>query len=270
MAKKNTPAKSQQQTPTTDLAAPAGANMALAKVGKDTFAVLTLDRRDLMAAMRENLGGGGLSVFDLDRIRMPAGGGLAWELPSLSGPKGASTFTGVIVAWQDIRVYWKDEFSGGGTPPDCSSNDCQIGHPADAEDAKEGGYGGSCEDCPKAQFGSSDKGGKSQACKQCRRLVIFRPEDRLPILLTLPPTSLKPARQFFTRLLGGEGLSYYGALVEFGLEGAKNPDGIKYSVVTMKMVTRLTPEQIQFFREIAAQLAPKLVQIKASSEDMPA
>ena len=58
----------------------------LAVKGKSVeFPALLTDARELREALAENLGGAGISPFDLDRVSIPAGGSQTWVLQNLEG-----------------------------------------------------------------------------------------------------------------------------------------------------------------------------------------
>ena len=59
----------------------------------------------LPEVLSDNLGGDKLSTNDLDQVRIPAGGGIAWEVPSLEGTELMKELSGVIVYWKTTRVY---------------------------------------------------------------------------------------------------------------------------------------------------------------------
>lgn len=195
---------------------------------KEVYPILAADA-SVGQLMRENLGGSNFTAFDLERITIPTGGGTAWKLTTLTGEESMPALSGIIVHYQDCRAYWKEEFSGE-TPPDCASEDGRTG---------VGAPGGRCADCPYAQFGSDAKGGKGQACKQIRRVFLLRPKTFLPLMLTLPPTSIKNCKQYFTRVTNA-GLPYWGVVTEIGLEKTKNAGGIAYSKTTFRCAT--TPD----------------------------
>ena len=66
---------------------------ALAKIEEYAIVAMGDSIADIMA---ENLGDDGLSEFSLDRIRIPAGGGIAFEVPTLEGSDSAKTIEGVV------------------------------------------------------------------------------------------------------------------------------------------------------------------------------
>lgn len=212
---------------------------------------LPQDPSAFFMAMQANLGNVSLTPFDLDRIRIPTGGGLAWTIPSLEGELVEKELEGVIVAVKTARAYWESSFdeSGGGTPPDCSSDDGIIG---------VGSPGGECNSCPLAQFGSQE-GRRGQACKQILLLfmVLKSTSDMLPKVVVLPPTSLKAMRQFLLRL-ASRGLASYTVLIALGLEKDKNSDGIVYSKVKPTFRTKLSPQEAGTMQSYVSAIAPLL------------
>jgi len=211
-------------------------------VKADSYAIAKADANfsDLLA---DNCGPGGLDQFDLERLTVPAGGGSAWEVTTLEGTESQKEVAGVLLGMRDGRVYWSSSIddSGGGSPPDCVSEDGTNG---------VGVPGGACAKCGHSQFGSA---GRGQACKQQRLLLLVRPEDRIPIIVQLPPTSIKACRQFMTRLVQ-HGVSRFGAVVGIGLEKEKNADGIVYSKATFRLAARLGDEDTARMRKIGKEL----------------
>ncbi len=60
-----------------------------------------------------------------------------------------------------------------------------------------------CAECRWSQYGSALNGGKSQACAQKVRLIVFDQKNLLPMILQVPPASLKPLRKYKLQLLNG-------------------------------------------------------------------
>jgi hypothetical protein len=212
--------------------------------------------KDIIAA---NMGGDRLTAFDFDRVRIPTGGGNIWTVPSLEGDQNMQTLEGIIVHWQPVRAYWSLslEKSDGGTPPDCSSTDGIVGN---------GDPGGSCEQCPLAQFGSSTKGTRGQACKQMRLLFLIRENDILPLVVVLPPTSIRPAKQFFFRLAAGA-VPYYGVVTGITLTKTKNAGGIAYSQAAFSVKRILSDEERDRIEAYANELRPALTSVTIDSSD---
>jgi len=203
---------------------------------------------------KENVGPGGVSALDLPRIKCPTGGDITWKVPTLEGDAHEKEIEGIVLAWKPGRLFWRKSISDGGSgkPPDCTSRDGFIGH---------GDPGGECAECPYAQFGSSTKG-RGQACKQVRQLLMVRPGEILPHLITVPPTSLRPASQYFLMLLG-QRIPFWGVTTRIRLERAKNEAGIDYAKFVFTKGRRLTPEELQaigpFHREMKSMLDPVIL-----------
>jgi hypothetical protein len=225
----------------------------LVKKEKETaispFVVFKTPVADIRDAVSANLGDSSMSASDLERIKIPAGGGTAWAIQGLDGEEMLKELAGIIVAWRDTRAYWSVpmEQSDGNMPPDCYSLDARTG---------TGKPGGNCHKCPLAQFGS-DADGPGQACKLVRQLFLIREENLLPEIVNLPPSSIKPARQYFLRL-ASKGVPCYSVITKIALEKTKNAQGIVYSRATFASGGRLSADQARRAKEYAAMIEPFL------------
>lgn len=203
------------------------------------FACLAGDATKSALILKENLGTGGINQSELTRIKIPAGGGLSWTVPSIDGENAEKTIQGIIVHFTDVRAYWKEAFTGEGTPPTCSSTDgiTGLGEP-----------GGKCTFCPLNEFGTgTDAKGQpsnAKACKEGRLLFLLRPEDLIPIVVSLSTMSIRPSKRYFLAL-AQRAIPYYGVVSELGLEQDKNSTGIVYSKATFKATRQLTDEEIE-------------------------
>lgn len=116
--------------------------------------------------------------FSFDRVKLPAGGGTAFEIPSAESDESemAKDITGVIVYNHPAYAYYRDKYTGGNNPPDCGSFDgvTGIGNP-----------GGNCQNCPYNKFGSGE--GQSKLCKNKRMLYILREGELFPIGMVVQP-----------------------------------------------------------------------------------
>jgi hypothetical protein len=215
---------------------------------KETAQFLVLENaQGAIEALKSNLEGEALSPMDLDRVSVPGAGGISWCIPGLEGEETTQEIVGVIVGVQNCRAYWAGDFAGGGDPPDCSSDDgvTGIGEP-----------GGACKVCSLAQFGS-DSRGKGQACKAMKRLFVLRPGSMLPLVVALPPSSIRPATRYLLRL-AGVGLKYQAAVTRTTLEKTKNSEGIAYSVASFALAGKLDPGQAQAMEDYAQTMGPLL------------
>lgn len=227
----------------------------------DEYAIVKASPAEVKEIMASNIGDEGVQPFSLDRVSMPAGGGKAWTVPTLEGEVAREVIRGVIICWQDVRVFYAAAYTGEHTPPDCSSEDGIVG---------VGEPGGQCRVCPNAQFGTSTNAdgspGAGQACSQCRRLFMLQPDDLLPLLVTLPPTSLGAGRKYFQRL-ASRAIPYYGVVTDLGLEVDKNATGVKYSKALITVAEVMEPDQRERFRQLKEMFEPWLRTVGIEAED---
>lgn len=94
---------------------------------------------------------------------------------------------GVIIFKHKVRGYW--DKASDSTIPECGSWDGEIGIVTETGEQKR------CADCPYNAWGSGeDEAGnqtRGKACKEMRRLFIALDGYHLPIMISLPPTSIK-------------------------------------------------------------------------------
>ena len=214
--------------------------------------------RELLSVFRDNLGSEGLSPQNLQRIKVPAGGLLHWQVATPEGEEMLKEIEGIILAWRPARLYWKKSMDEGGgkKPPDCVSKDAFIG---------VGDPGGHCNVCPNAQFGTSQKG-HGQACKQVRQMLVVLPGETLPHLISIPPTSLKPAGQYFMMLLG-RAIPYWAVTTKLRLEKATNEGGIAYAKVQFFQGRVLSPQERELLGPYHEQMQKMLDPIAIDSRD---
>lgn len=203
------------------------------------YAVLAESPENLRAIVADNLGNGTLSPFDLEQIRVPAGGSTLWERKSFDhadadkdGNYQVREIQGVVVYFRDLRAWWEASFDDkeGAAPPDCQSQD-NIHGTGKFGAGSAGNPTGLCSQCPKAQWGSNRKGGKGQDCSQVRSIFLIEKEGLLPLHIKLPPTSVKECRKFFIGDLASKGIPHWGVIVRLSLFKDKNDAGIVYSKV---------------------------------------
>lgn len=191
---------------------------ALAKI--EDYRALAADAKDILAAVRENIGNERVTDRDLDRITLPLGGSQNWAVPTLDGEESVKSLDGIIVHWTSPRAYWTDSMDGvgGSTPPDCFSPDGEFG---------TGDPGGDCFTCPLNQWGSADHG-SGKACKEKRMLFLLRPNSMLPVVVQVPSTSIQPLKRYFLRL-ADNAMPYWTVVTQLKLEKAQSGGGIAYS-----------------------------------------
>lgn len=202
--------------------------------------VLPSLNNDLNTAILEEMEG--LNPADLiSRVKIPSGGGIAFEVPGddPDSPDMVKEIKGVIVDHHPVNAYWAVKYEGQNNPPDCSSMDgkCGVGNP-----------GGECKTCPFNQFGSAEDG-KGKKCKNMHRVYILRSGDAFPLLLTLPPTSIKAFSDFMAKRILIKGLRSYGVVTWVALKKAQNSGGITYSQAQFGIDDKLDPEAAKVMEE---------------------
>lgn len=177
---------------------------------------LNHDTSQVVEAITMNTAGAELSKFDaLSQARVPGPGGKRWKVRHADGTEeDPQTLTGVIVSVERARSYWKQPFVSGGDPPDCASYDggfTGVGDP-----------GGECSACPMNQWGSGPEG-VGKACTETRQLLLLPTDSILPVLVSVPPASLRIVNGFMTRQAGQPGPDgklgrpFYTFAVELGI-----------------------------------------------------
>lgn len=188
---------------------------------------------DLAEAIAEEMDG--LSI-EFDRVKIPSGGGLAFEIPGddPDNPELAKEIIGVIVDQHPVNAYWAVKYSGENNPPDCSSMDGKEGVDQD-------GNRRPCNSCPYNEWGS-DEDGRGKACKNMRRIYILPEDEMFPLLLTLPPTSLKNFANYLAKRVIAKGRRSHNVLTKVTLKKAVSSGGITYSQANFSLAGILSKE----------------------------
>lgn len=212
-------------------------NTDLATVETTPFDIVPFDG-EVLEALHEELDG--LGSIPFDQVKIPAGGARSFEVPSgdPDNPDTALELVGIIVDHHPSNCYWKDPYAGGGNAsPDCYSMDGKTGLEAETGCVKN------CETCPFNQFGSADDG-NGKACKNTHRLYLLREGETLPIVLTLPPTSIKPFKEYIAKrvLLAKPPKRCWQVVTKITLKTEQNAAGIKYSKAVFAKVGILENE----------------------------
>lgn len=179
--------------------------------------------------------------LSFQRVKIPSGGGVQFEIPgdNPDDPDTTKTIEGVIVFNHAACAYWADgdDYSDN-MPPSCSSVDGKTGI---------GNPGGACEVCEFNRYGTGTdaKGNptKGKACKNMRNLYILRNGEYMPILLSLPPTSLRAFNDFVSVVFATRRKPTYSSVIQIGLK--KVDSGPKpYSVATFRKLFDFEGEQL--------------------------
>lgn len=213
---------------------------------EERFPILSGDSK-MAELIRLNTGGQGLTMGDLTRITVPAGGGTFWEVPSLSGAKAVEALEGCVIHQAPQRAYWKSSVPSN-DPPDCSSTNMISG---------TGDPGGECEACPLNQFESATRpdgsAGRGKACSESVQLFLLREGGALPDIVGIPPGSLKVWRGFMLQV-AQDGLAFNQLIVRLKLTQQTNKDGTMYAQVEPEFVEALPLESLDKIREFAVSL----------------
>jgi hypothetical protein len=216
--------------------------------------------KEMLGIYQDNIAPHDMSSFELPRIKCPPGASTVWRLDTPDGKEHTREIEGIVLAWRLARAYSRRSLhdGGGGQPPDCSSKDGFYG---------VGDPGGPCADCRLSKFGSSTKGGgRGQACKQMRQLLLVRPRETVPYLLSVPPTSLRAASQYFFMLLGRQ-VPHWGVTTKIRLERTKNQDDGKYARMVFTAGRRLTPAERDVIQPYRRQMRDLLASIEVEATD---
>ena len=179
----------------------------------------------------------GLNIT-FDRIKVPSGGGLAFEVPgdNPDEPDLQKEFKAVIVYHHPIHgVVGVD---------------------------KESGEIRRCKDCPLNQFGTGENGGK--ACKNRRRIFILRENEIFPTLLSLPTASVDNFTKYIVNLVGKHKKSNQ-VVTKFSLKKDTNKNGITFSKVVLSFERDLSPEEIENISKMSEKVKAMAQNIDQSS-----
>jgi len=195
-----------------------------------------------------------------ERIKIPAGGGLAFEVPSddPDSPDSVKEFKAVILYHHPINCYYEEEYTGGNNPPDCGSMDGHVGVVAETGEVKQ------CADCEYSKFGTGKNGAK--ACKQKRRIYLLREGEALPTIISLPTGSLSEFSKYVMRLLS-KGKKTNGVVTKFTLKKAQNSGGINYSQAVFAVDRELVDAEIENVKNMSEQVKALATKVTVLDEE---
>jgi hypothetical protein len=210
---------------------------------------------DIKELLEANMEGEDLTTSDLDRVIFPSGGSTMFTVPNIDvegGEEEVKEIKGIIIFQKMGRSYWA-EAGVSNDPPDCFSTDMVKG---------TGDPGGSCTQCPHAQFGSAVKQngdpGKGQACSTKRAMYVLTDEALLPIVINAPSASIKATKKYLLALSTKRFKKMHEVVTKFTLI-KKESDGTKYAEMAMTMDSALPPEQIAVIEKYIEGIKPMLM-----------
>lgn len=198
----------------------------------------------------------GLSM-SFTRIKIPSGGGKIFEIPTddPDNPDSATTLEGIILHHHAHCAYWPESNDDEDNKPLCSSYDGKVGI---------GDPGGVCATCQLNTFGTAAKGA-GKACKNMRVIYLLRSGEYLPVQINLPPTSIKPFKEFYTKAFALRRRAPYGSIVRIGLKQDNNGKD-DYSVATFRRVADFSGEKLQQVKAYASNFKDQLKLIMEQRE----
>lgn len=181
---------------------------------------------------------------EFERIKIPAGGGTMFELPSSNPdePDMIKEFSAIILYHHPMYVFYSSKFNGSNNPPDCLSIDGVAG---------VGIPGVKCMNCPKNKFGSGENG--SKACKNKHQMYLLKENEIFPVVLSLPTSLNKEFSRYIKRLLS-RGKKSDSVVTKFSLKKAVNKTGISYSQVQFSVARELDIKEIELIKQYAEQV----------------
>lgn len=170
------------------------------------------------------------------RVKIPAGGGKSFDVLTGDDERdmSVSTFAGVIVYHHKCNARFDESGEDVNTPPVCASVDGIQG-------VDQSGEARTCAGCQFNAYGTG-KGGRGKACKNMHKLYIMTPGVAIPLVLCLPPTSLKNVQGYLLNVLAARRLKPWEVLTEFSIAVAQNANGVKYSTVKFKLLGQLNED----------------------------
>jgi hypothetical protein len=210
-------------------------NKQLTEVGGSGFELATVDV-NIAELLREELGGIGRIPFD--EVKIPVGGATQFAVgDDEDDPEYVAELSGIIVDHHPVNAMWAAEYTGAGVLPDCSSFDGITGITADGEAR-------GCGDCPYNQFNTALKG-KGKLCKNMHRIYLLRSGEIMPLLLTLPPSSLGAWKNYIGKRVVLRGKRSYHVITNITLRRVKIADGFAYSQAVFARGADLSPAEIE-------------------------
>ncbi len=206
-----------------------------------------------------------LGVADLPKVKVPSGGQTTWLVPNIVGDDEATkTLRGVFCVYAQNGVLWPSEGEApSGTLPVLSTSDLRrayrIGDDlGDIEQEKldEAAIPGEFDaqgrpvvDWQKlyyCQWGTSARG-KGKRAKERRIIGILREEDRFPLLVSVPPTSLRNVTNFVKALILQD-VPHYKAVIELTLT-KESSGGNDYGVINVHGVGTISDAEAAFVKQ---------------------
>jgi len=216
--------------------------------------------------------------FDFDRIKIPTGGNLAFQIPTGGEePEVRTSLVCVLLDHYAANAYWSKRFGQGEKrAPDCSSLDGKTGTALaeatyyDGRPLEWAGASRSCKGCPLNEYGTGlrEDGtpSRGKACKNMHRVFPLFLDEHLPYMISLPPSSLGSIREYMKQLVK-KGRLYYSVVTKIRLVKDKSHDGIEFSKTAFSRVEDLPPQHVAALKQFIAQIRPAMRAVEIEDED---
>ena len=212
---------------------------------------------DIAEAIRWN-SLGGLTVDDLTRVPIPAGGATTWAFPDAMGNEVTTKeVTGAFCLFAQQGTLWGSDQPTTGRQPVLVTRDMRtairvsndIGDLDEAvlEAARIGDRTYDWTRLEYAQFGSG-RDGRGKRAKEARLIGILREEDGLPLLVAAGPGSIKGV-DLFVKRISSLGKPYFHTVVSATVTPDVNPAGQKYGRVSLTLPAILSPAEANAVRD---------------------
>ena len=218
--------------------------------------------------LRENLGGGGISLFDLPVVKAPPGGATVFTLDTAAGSKYLETITGIMPFTTMTGTLWPSLESTSDSKPVLVTRDmvkARIAFPdtitrdpatgritaikgapdsmvkelSESEDLATGTWNWGT--LPYCVFGSG-KYGVGKWAKEQRLCYVCTTEMALPVCLRLPPSALAGMRAIMLKC----DLLYHNYIWQFSLKKEISKIGKKeFSLVCAKVIGTISTEDAE-------------------------
>ena len=225
--------------------------------------IMATDPELLMEAISQNLGGSGLNINDLHKVTVPSAGMRVWSIETEEGNQTVQSIEGIIIHRTSPRAWWAKplEETGGNSQPDCSSPDGVYGSPGPANAAKIKTEAGTteveCVTCPFNQFGSA-RNGRGKACHEKDLLYVLQTNRVLPIIIQVPPTSLRNIKNYMVKLVDSKDFRpYWQVVTKFELEMVKG-ETVPYSAIVPTRAAIIPKTHVPQLKQFREKLLPAL------------
>jgi hypothetical protein len=204
-----------------------------------------------------------LSVRDLIRVRVPAADSGQWSIKDPANVRTAKEIVGALVVYRKGGVLWPTEGEAiKGSRPVIVTNDLRTGQlvsddfgdldeaelqKARIEDGPNGELLYDWLELSYNKWGSSGKG-RGKRCKERRILGILEPESMYPLIVTVPPASLRNVTDWI-KGMSLNGIPHFRLVCALGLEEVTNDAGQEFCKVVPRTERILSEEEGSFLRE---------------------